>query len=83
MFRVLVICLQLLNNNYSIPKETSPHACAALLKEFLRGLKSPLVPESLYEQCIRLGLKAKDDPDYHNKPLRFEEMFSKVRLFCE
>lgn len=69
---------QLLNNNYSIPKGINPHICAALVKEFLRGLKSPLVPEFLYAQCIRLGTKAKDDPDYHNKPLRFKEMFSKV-----
>ncbi len=43
--------------NYGI-KPASPHAAAALLKEWLRLLAEPLIPESLYESAI-LSVKEK------------------------
>jgi len=45
---------QLEQGNYDI-QSNSPHLPAVVLKEWLRVLAEPLIPDSLYADCIELG----------------------------
>jgi len=45
---------QVENGDYKCTGVTSPHIPAALLKQWLRELKSPVVPFILYDECIKI-----------------------------
>lgn len=45
---------QLEQGNYLINYD-NPHAPAGVLKALLRGLAEPLIPDHLYDECIKLG----------------------------
>jgi len=45
---------QVENGDYKCAAVTSPHVPAALLKQWLRELKSPIVPFNLYDECIKI-----------------------------
>lgn len=69
---------QVASHNYKIEPSVNPHAIASTIKLFLRELDKPLFPSNLYQTCLRLGLKAKEDPDLDSKEQRFDEMYSQV-----
>lgn len=45
---------QLESGNYNISKHTV-HTCCALLKQWIRTLSTPIIPYTLYTQCIEIG----------------------------
>eukprot|EP01084_Bolivina_argentea_P070803 128754_1 len=50
------IKLKLSNNDYTVDSK-EPHVAACLLKDWLRGLKDSLIPQSHYDICIQMAKK--------------------------
>ena len=44
-----------------IRQHSNPHAAAALLKDFLRSLPAPIIPDSLYAHCVAVGMERTAD----------------------
>lgn len=61
------LCRDLESGDYSVMMESSPHLLAVLLKKWLRNLKEPLFPFSLYNSCLSMAQSVySSDPKHLN-----------------